>query len=227
MLRPRSTIPLAMLCLFCLLAGALTHCTSLPVQPYVGTEPRNEVIYVIAGGWHTELALPMPTISSRLAALKRGFATARYLVFGWGARDYYMARDPGLGDLLRAVVPGPAVLLIIPLQVSPEAFAGAANAFAVPVSRGGAERLSQFLWGYLAKDAKGTLRRMGAGPYPGSVFYASTGTFDLTHTCNTWTAEALRAAGLPVSSVGVVYAGQLLDQLPPPAATPDPDGSER
>jgi Protein of unknown function (DUF2459) len=96
------------------------------------------------------------------------------------------------------------------------------------VSRGGAERLSQFLWKYLAKDAKGAPHRIGAGPYSGSVFYASTGTFDLTHTCNTWTAEALRAAGLAVSSAGVVYAGQLLDQLArPPAATPRPNGSER
>jgi Protein of unknown function (DUF2459) len=138
MLRPRSTIPLVILYLFCLVAGAMTRCTSPPVQPYVGTEPRNEVIYVIAGGWHTELLLPMPAISGPLVVLKPGFVNARYLVFGWGARDYYMARDPGLGDLLRAAVPGPTVLLVIPLQASPEAFAGAGNAFAVPVSRGGA-----------------------------------------------------------------------------------------
>jgi hypothetical protein len=145
MLRLRSTW-LAMLCLFCLLAG-LTRCAFSPPQ-YVRTEPRDAVIYVIAGGWHTELALPVSTISAPLATLEPGFGNARYLVFGWGARDYYMARDPGFEDLLRALVPGPAVLLVIPLQVSPEAFVGAANVFAVPVSRGGAERLSQFLWEY-------------------------------------------------------------------------------
>ena len=212
-------MPLATLCVFCLLAGVITCCTSSPVQPYVGTEPRNEVIYVIAGGWHTELVLPTAAIGGSLAALKRGSTDARYLVFGWGARDYYMARDPGIEDLLRAAVPGPAVLLVIPLQVSPEAFAGAGNALAVALSRGGAERLLQFLWGYLAKDAEGAPRPIEVGPYPGSIFYASTGTFDLTHTCNTWTAEALIAAGVPVSSIGVVYSGQLLDQLRSPAVT--------
>jgi uncharacterized protein (TIGR02117 family) len=190
--------------------------------------PHSEAIAVIVGGWHTELALPTAAISGRLAALKRGFTGARYLVFGWGARGYYMARHPGLGDLLRAALPGPAVLLVIPLHASPAAFAGAANTLAVPISRGGARRLSQFLWGYLAKDAAGRPRRIGAGPYPGSVFYASTGTFDLVHTCNTWTAEALHAAGVPISATGVVSAGQLLDQLPPPAMAPrEPDGSER
>jgi hypothetical protein len=67
---------------------------------------------------------------------------------------------------LRAAVPGPAVLLVIPLQVSPEAFAGAASAFAVAVSRGAAERLSQFLRGYLAKDAKGRRGASASGPIP-------------------------------------------------------------
>jgi uncharacterized protein (TIGR02117 family) len=218
MFRPRSTIPLAMLCLSCLLAGAMMGCSSPPVQPYVGTEPRDQVIYVVAGGWHTELALPMSAIGGPLVALKPSFANAKYLVFGWGARDYYMARDPGLDDLLRAAVPGPAVMLVIPLQVSPEMFAGPGKTFAVTASRAGAARLWQFLWDYLAKGTEGGLQRIGAGPHPGSVFYASSGTFDLTHTCNTWTAEALRAAGLPVSSAGVVYPDQLLDQLPPSAA---------
>ena len=31
--------------------------------------PRNEVIYVIAGGWHTELSLPLQVIGGPLAAL--------------------------------------------------------------------------------------------------------------------------------------------------------------
>ena len=106
-------------------------------------------------------------------------------------------------------------MLVIPLQVSPEAFFGASNAFAVPASRVGMERLSQVLWNYLAVEKEGHPLRVATGPYPRSFFYTSTGTYDLGHTCNTWTAEALRVAGLPVSTEGVVFAGQVLDQLPP------------
>jgi uncharacterized protein (TIGR02117 family) len=214
-LRLRATRCLAKLCVLGILAGAVARCAppSPPAPPHIGTALRTEVVYVIRGGWHTELALPMATIRGRLTGLKAGFAEARYLVFGWGAREYYMARHPGLGDLLRALVPGPAVLLVIPRQASPVAFAGAANAFAIPVPTAGVERLSEFLWNYLAKDAQGRPLRIGAGPYPGSVFYASTGTYDFADTCNTWTAAALRAAGLPVSAAGVVYSGQVVDQL--------------
>jgi hypothetical protein len=126
-----------------------------------------------------------------------------------------MARDPGIGDLLRAVSPGPAVMLVIPLQASPEGFSGASNVFAVAISRDGLQRLLQFLWDDIAKDQEGTPHRIGTGPYPQSVFYSSAGIYSLAHTCNTWTAEALGVAGLPVSAAGVVFASQVLDQVRP------------
>ena len=99
--------------------------------------PPGEAIYVISGGWHTEVALPVATLDGAVKALSPEFPGARYLVFGWGARDYYMAQDFGIGDLLRAVVPGPAVMLVIPLEISPEAFFGASNVFALPAPPNG------------------------------------------------------------------------------------------
>jgi uncharacterized protein (TIGR02117 family) len=198
--------------ILCGLAG----CSSAsPVEPYTGSASRTELLYVISGGWHTELGLPAGAISGQLAALKSEFPSARYLVFGWGARDYYMARNPGMADMLRALAPGPAVMLIIPLKMPPEAFFGASNTLIVHVSRDGIERLSELLWSFLAVDNEAAPHRIGAGPYTESVFYASTGTYNLSHTCNTWTAEALRVAGLPVSASGVVFAAQVLNQVHP------------
>jgi hypothetical protein len=106
-------------------------------------------------------------------------------------------------------------MLVIPLPVPPEAFFGASNALSIPMSQDGVQRLSQFLWDYLAADEQGAPRPIETGPFPQSVFYASAGTYNLSHTCNTWTAEALRVAGVPVSTAGVVFAGQVLDQLRP------------
>jgi uncharacterized protein (TIGR02117 family) len=196
----------------------LPGCAPSLAPAVVENEPRTERVYVVAGGWHTEIALPVAAVPDPLAALRRDFPAARYLVFGWGARDYYMARDPGIGDLLRATTPGPAVMLVVPLAVSPEAFAGEANTVALRLTPEGLARLSRLLWDDVAKNAGGSPQAIGAGPYPGSVFYASVGTYDLGHTCNTWTAEALAAAGLPVDPAGVVFAGQLLNQLRPRAA---------
>jgi uncharacterized protein (TIGR02117 family) len=179
---------------------------------------RSETVTVIAGGWHTELALPRDALAGELTALAPRFPGARYLVFGWGARDFYMARDPDLGDVLRAMTPGPAVVLIAPLGVPPEAWVGPRNSVVLPITAAGGTALSSYLWAALAKDPQGAPRPIAAGPYAGSLFYAGTGTYDLAHTCNTWTAEALRAAGLPVTARGVVTKNDIVDQLPRLAA---------
>ena len=171
-----------------ILCGLAGRSGASPVEPYTGSGFRTELLYVISGGWHTELGLPAGAIGGPLAALKPEFPSTRYLVFGWGARDYYMARNPGMGDILRALAPGPGVMLVIPLKMAPEAFFGASNTFLVYVSRDGIERLSELLWNYLAADEDRSPRRIGTGPYPESVFYASTGTYNLSHTCNTWAA---------------------------------------
>ena len=198
---------------------AVVACLSMPVgwAATVSARPealRDDIVYVIAGTWHTEVALPVGEVTGPLRRLTAGFPEAPYLIFGWGARAFSMARNPGLGDLVRAAVPGPAVMLVIPLGLAPTAYLGPTNAWAIPVSRSGAAGLSQFLWADVAKDRNDQPVRAGPGPYPHSVFYASTGTYDASHTCNTWTADALHAAGLPVTAAGVVFAGGLTEQLP-------------
>jgi hypothetical protein len=52
-----------------------------------------------------------------------------------------------------------------------------------------------------------------AGLYPNSRFYSATGRFHLFRTCNTWVAEALRSAGLPISPAFAFTAGNLSYQV--------------
>lgn len=212
------------------IAQLLAGCAWTPVAPYVGDAPREEVIYLIAGDWHTEIGMSRKAASDLPPSLLRRFPEAQYLVFGWGERGYYTARDPGLGDVLRALAPGPAALLIVPLVAPPAQTFGAENVLALPVSQPGIARLSAYLWDYIAKDADGMPLRVEAAPDSGSVFYASAGDYSIAHTCNTWTAEALHVAGLPVDAGGVVFAGQVLRQARPLAIghdAPDSAGTQR
>ncbi len=187
--------------------------TQSRVQPYPGAAPKTETLYVIAGGWHTEIALPIQALSGPLKELKEVKSAAASVVFGWGQRDYYMTANPDFGDLLNAAVSGPAAMLVIPLDRPPADVFGAANVFAIPVSSEGLARLTDYFWEDLEKDPTGVPNPIAAGPYAGSAFYASIGTYEVFHNCNTWTAEVLRLAGVPVNSDGVVFAGQVLDQI--------------
>jgi hypothetical protein len=191
----------------------LPGCAWAPVRPYKGGAAPISSVDVIAAVWHTEIGVAAADIHGPLTVLVADFAAARELVFGWGQRDYYMAGHPGSGDLLGAAFPSTAVMLVIPVPTSPTDTFPGAGIFPLGISRPGLENLSDYLWGYLEKGPDGRPIRLAPGPFPGSVFYASGVTYDLGRTCNTFTAEGLHVAGVPVHASGVILAHQVTDQL--------------
>ena len=218
---PRHAVTRRVLLRACLAASTvptLAGCrsTALPTyQEAPAQEAASDGVtaYLIAAGWHTEIALPIHAIHDPLRAVTPDFPKAQYLAFGWGERNYYMARAPTAGDAMSALFPGPAVLLVTALYRPPRDSRANAQVFEVGLSPAGLDRLSNYIWAAFEKSPDGTPRRLAPGPDPGSVFYSATGTYSATYTCNTWTAEGLRVGGLPVSPAGVVFAGQVTEQL--------------
>jgi uncharacterized protein (TIGR02117 family) len=213
---PRHAVTRRVLLRACLAAGTLQTlpgCGSTSSPTYQEAPGDGVRIYVIAAGWHTEIALPVHVIRDPLRAATPDFPGAQYLSFGWGERNYYMARAPTLSDAMSALFPGPAVLLVTPLYQPPRESRASGQVFELSLSTAGLDRLSNFLWTAFEKASDGTTRRLAPGPEPGSAFYAATGTYSSSYTCNTWTAEGLRVGGVPVTPAGVVFAGQLTDQL--------------
>ena len=187
----------------------LMGCHKASPPPGRPSPKADATAYVIAAGWHTDIVLPVSAITGPLQAVTRDFRSGRFLRFGWGERDYYMAPQPTAADALRALFPAPAVLLVTPLDRAP----AGSQVFAVDVEAG---RLTDYIWAAFDVATGGAPHRLGSGPYPGSVFYASSGTYRATYTCNTWTADALRAGGIQVNSAGVVFASHLTNQLAEP-----------
>ena len=74
------------------------------------------------------------------------------------------------------------------------------------------DRIANRIWQVLEKGPDGLAVRLADGPYPGSVFLASTETYDLFNTCNTWTAAVLHGAGLPIDP-NVLLADQVMQQV--------------
>jgi len=216
-----------LICIAGVVAATLVGCASVPTAVDKHEEPRTETLYVISRDWHTDIGLPVDSIHSSLGVLRQASPGARYLVFGFGDRQYLMARQTTFADMLLALFPGPGVMLVTALRASPSEAFGARNVVALGVSRAEVDRVSQFLWGYFDKDPAGLPLPNGDGPYPGSTFYASNGTYDAAHTCNTWTIEALQVGGLPVNATGVVFAEQVMEQAQHLAALQAGSGSSR
>ncbi len=196
------------------LALAVAGCASRPLPP---TSPPDAdftaLVHVVGRGWHTDIALPVAGLNPTLAAIAGDFPGVRHLVFGFGDRAFLLAREETPLAMLRALLPGRGAILVTALGTSPEAAFGPADVVPLPLSAVEYVRLQEFVAQSLGREGSGPdgrLRPFAEGPYPGSVFHASTMTYAATYTCNTWTAEALAVAGLPLTVPGVILAGQVL-----------------
>ncbi len=210
-----------------MLAGLVAGCANaipssgvhLSVHSPIAAHPKS--IGVVDDGWHTELILPATEVESSLPEIRPWFPKAKYLVFGWGNRYYYMARRPGWLSGLDALFPSTSVMLIQGLSVNPQkVFPPDIHIRWLCIPGTGLAHMDAYLADYLQAGPKGGLRELRRGPWAYSWFFASTGTYDAFHTCNTWTAAALKFAGLPVSDKGVMLAGQVMSEVRPLRSCP-------
>lgn len=164
---------------------------------------RGVHVFIEDNGVHTDFVLPKRVGDVDLGDLGRArdlrdprYAGHRYLVIGWGDRDFYENtphwRDIKLSTVLNAAigrggtvlhvghVPGPAPGARM-LVLRPEEY----------------RRLVAFIRAHQALDAAG--RPDGRPAYGKSdSFYTASGHYSAIHTCNDWVGEGLRRAGVRV-----------------------------
>jgi uncharacterized protein (TIGR02117 family) len=197
------------ICLCCL---ALAGCAA-PAPPTALTAgPQTETIFLVERGWHTDVGLQAAQLGDTLGSLGATFPGVHTLLIGFGERAYLLHRQHGFADMLAALIPGPGALLVTALRDTPETAFPAGDVVQLHVSARGLARLTDFIAASFERTPAGAPREIADGPYPGSLFYASTRTYSAEYTCNTWTAEALQTAGLPVHAAGVLFADDVTDQ---------------
>ena len=191
----------------------LAGCSTTETAPSVAGGPAVATVYVVDRGWHTDIGLAADDVRGPLAAVNQPFPGVRYLTFGFGERAFYASRHTDLFTMLRALFPSRAAILVTALRVAPSDAFGRKHVVALPLTAADLTRLDAFLWSYLRKGRNDKPQVLAPGPYPGSLFYAAAGTYDVAFTCNTWTADGLHVADLPVSAEGVVFAGQVMGRV--------------
>jgi uncharacterized protein (TIGR02117 family) len=190
-----------------LLLGACTP----TVPPFAAPAPEDAAtVYVIGRGWHSDIGLPVAQMTGPLAGLAQPFPGVRFLTFGFGERQFLLARRTTLGGMVSALFPSRSALLMTALDAAPATAFGTQHVVEISVSRDGFARIEAAIWQELEKSPGGEPVMLADGPYPGSVFFAASGTYDAFDTCNTWTAAMLHDGGLPVPSDGVLFVGQVM-----------------
>ncbi|MBB2175328.1 DUF2459 domain-containing protein [Gluconacetobacter johannae] len=199
---------------FVVLAGLflvlLDACAPVAPPPQCASWPAGAIpVYLVDRGWHTEIGIPVQALDGPLGVYRAVFPGARTILFSYGKKTFFTAPASSVREYLIGPFPGPAVIQTIGLSTTPPEAYGADKTIVFPISDEGARRLSAFIWDDLVVRPDGP-RLVAARRHPASLFYAARSTYTLMHTCNGWVAEALRAAQVPISAQGVVFAGQVM-----------------
>jgi hypothetical protein len=179
-----------------------------PVAPAAAAE---STVYVARRGWHIDVGMAAADLLPPLNQAAAALPGAKYVFFGFADKHYLLARNHNGPVLLSALWPGAGILLATGLSNSPAEAFGATHVIALRVTQDQMRDLQSFTWRSL-RTQQDLLTVFRQGPYEGSVYFLATQKYSAFHTCNTWGAEALRAAGFHVHTTGVLFAGQLWTQ---------------
>jgi uncharacterized protein (TIGR02117 family) len=169
-------------------------------------------VYVARRGWHIDVGMAVADMAPPLASVAQTLPQAQYIFFGFGDRHFLLAKHHNAPVLLASIWPGQGLMLLTGLSAAPEQGFGADHVIRLTVGAEQMQGLQAFIWKSL-QTRDGALTAQDPGPYEDSVYLPAASRYSALHTCNTWVAEALRAAGFRVHSAGVIFAGQLWPQV--------------
>jgi uncharacterized protein (TIGR02117 family) len=181
-------------------------------QPAQGDTGRR--IFIVNHGWHSGIVIKREDIPRGLLPEAADFPGAESLEIGWGDWDYYQAAEPGMAAAIKAAFfSSRSVVHLAGFSGAAASYFPGAEVLALTVSDEGFRRLNQFVSDSFLRVEPRAPEKPRRGLYPDSRFYPARGKFHLLRNCNTWVAEGLETAGLPVKPSYVITAGNLSSQL--------------
>jgi hypothetical protein len=191
------------------MGGLLAGCAeNQPVSTAAGQTGSAEIA-IIARDWHTEIGLRVSQISGPLASLDPAPVGNEFLVVGFGDRAYFSDHDAGVGKAVAAFFPGPSAIQLASFDALPEDETHIV--VRIRLSQEDLDRIVLFIWNSLDKRNDEKPSRVTEYGQQ-NVFYEGQQPYNSLYNCNTWTADALHAGGLPFDSSGVVFASQVMTQ---------------
>jgi Protein of unknown function (DUF2459) len=176
-----------------------------------GASASDLTVFIARRGWHVDIGLAVGELTPPLSSVAAKLPAARYAFFGFADKHYLLAAKRNAPVLLAALWPGAGIILLTGLANSPQQAFGEKQVIALHLDAGQMEALQSFVWKSLRTE-DGSIEVYQQGPYEDSAYFLATQKYSALHTCNTWAAEALRAAGLRAHTHAVIFAGQLWTQ---------------
>lgn len=183
-------------------------------QAQAQTPPTQATIYVVNNGWHTGLIVPAAPFKLRFPALQHRFGSANYFEIGWGDKGFYQAKEITASITLKAMLGlSGSIMHFVGLTDTPGAYLSKEQIKPICLSNTQLDQLNQAIGDSLALNEQHDVQPLGPGLYGDSEFYAAVGNYYLLNTCNSWTAQRLARAGLPIWSRFKLTAASVMNAI--------------
>jgi Protein of unknown function (DUF2459) len=176
------------------------------------TKDGTATAIVVRRGWHIDIGFAVTDLELPLCSIAANLPAATFIFFGFGDMHYLMSKHHGSSTLSAALWPGAGIMLVTGLAATPQQGFGPSHVVELNVTALESRQLQSFIWNSFA-ISEGRAAPYHPGPYEDSFYYLALPHYSALHTCNTWAARALHAAGLPIRSSAVWFAGQLWGQV--------------
>ena len=178
------------------------------------SENSCKTVFIVHNSWHAAIALNREDVSLDALPELSDFPDAKFIEFSWGDQDYFPDPNSGVWAALRAAFwSGGSVIHLVGFSENVAEFYGGAEIFELRLAPAAHRQLIRFISESFARSNSSGRAQASPGLFAYSRFYPSTAKFGVLRTCNTWIAEALASAGVPIRPGSVLTAGSLASQL--------------
>ena len=179
-------------------------------------KPPCKSLFIVHDSWHAAIVLGKNDIVPVELPESADFPGAEFIEFSWGDQDYFPDPNSGFFAAIKAALwSSGSVIHLVGVTGTLEQVYRGAEIIELRLSLGAFNRLIESLSKTFLRVQGGSRAPAAPGLFPNSRFYPATPKFSLLRTCNTWVAEMLESADVPVSPRLVITAGNLAGQLAP------------
>lgn len=165
--------------------------------------------------YHTGILIELNEDVKKSLPAAKDFPDHKFIDVGWGDEDFYQRENFNPYYATKAiVVPTSSVIRLRGLNRGIESIIQESDfCIRFELSQNQLLKLLNFIDKSFLYDEKGDVVRTSARKSFSIVFYKSVFRYHIFNTCNTWVAEALKTAGLPVSTFLIITGEDVYDEI--------------
>lgn len=195
---------------------AVSGCSEPVAQLKANRPPSTHRVWVAHDKWHAAVIIRATDLAPETLPETRDFPGAEFFEISWGDAEYFPAPSAGVGLAIKAALwSSGSVIHIVGFSGALAKAYPNAQIIEMALPGNSFRQLIGFIDADLDRTDSSKLAKASPGLFSHSRFYPAKSTFSALRTCNTWIAEAFRAAGLPLRTAFVITASSLGRQLRP------------